>query len=328
MRVSSAGDRWVELQPAMSPLVVADRPPVELGPQETIGCACAMVPGEAVGQSLKGDRVRLFPQPPGRWRWIRKDELIFEPERRLPRSTVFHLSGPGVHRFFRTPTLRPINIPGSYPERPPEDARPVVVVCFDQPIAPAKLEPLLTCQWARPATPSELENDPQARAMALAAPVGQWVALALSSAAGTVLKLDAGATSREGPLSTQTPLRWPIFAGQEPLGPSFIEDFSSQVSPGEAWWVDFRRPLDASKLDAASIKVWPELRGQRLEVAGNRLWIRGHPSRRVYAVTLPSGLTDLDGSTLGHDTSLIIHALPAETVRRLCVTDFVGTRAV
>ena len=140
--------------------------------------------------------VKLSPQPPGRWRWLDTQTLIFEPEKRFPMASRFEVEIPAgtqsaagraieetTRWSFATPPPRVVNtfpVEGSHP------CEPVVFVGFDQQVEPESVLPHITATADRRqsppfsfrlATPEEIDGDAAVKSLADAAPPGTWLAV-------------------------------------------------------------------------------------------------------------------------------------------------------
>lgn len=80
-----------------SPLEVLHYSPegdVPIAPHLSIIFSQPMVPISSVEETSKYVPLRLFPHPPGKWRWLGNRTLVFEPERRFPMATKYSVTVP------------------------------------------------------------------------------------------------------------------------------------------------------------------------------------------------------------------------------------------
>ncbi|MEZ4225551.1 MAG: alpha-2-macroglobulin family protein [Polyangiaceae bacterium] len=278
----------------------------------------------------------IEPTPPGKFRWIGTQTLLFEAEgERLPMSSTFRVrvragtrapSGHTLsrdHEFtFDTPTLKIVD---QYPERwsGPTDLSPLVYAEFNQRIDPNKLLTSFSARVdrgrydVRLATADEIEKDEAVRGLAARAEKDRFIVLTptapLPKAAHVRMELAMGARSAEGPKPTEadqsidfrtygpfevTEARCGWYDGCPPLAP---------------WRIRFSNPIAAEAFEDSMITVDPPLDGMSIDVSGNTLSLRGRSRGRVtYTINIAAALKDGFEQTLSGKTSFQIHVDPAE----------------
>ena len=213
-------------QPDPGPLAVLRHSPegeVPLAHQVSVTFNQPMITVTSQDEASKTVPVGLSPQPEGNWRWIGTRTILFDPGSRLPMATEYTVTVPAGTKSatgeelaeatswsFETPPARVLDWAPS--PHAPVGLEPVLVLQFDQAVDAAALAPFLSLTGGsgkhllRPATPEEIEADPEARALVAAAQPDRVVALRatekLAKATGFTLTLAKGAPSAEGPLTT------------------------------------------------------------------------------------------------------------------------------
>jgi hypothetical protein len=169
--------------------------------------------------------VSLVPEPPGKWRWIGTQTVLFEPEERFPMATDYRVqvaggtaavSGAALEQAvgfeFRTPPLSlKAHLPNGWET---VDLDQKIFLEFDQRIDPQKLMPFVQLDTSsgvvemRPASAGEIEEDAELRrAVARAVPERTLVLVPtqpLRKHTSHRLRIRQHAPSAEGPKLTQT----------------------------------------------------------------------------------------------------------------------------
>ncbi len=291
--------------------------------------------------------VRLTPEPPGKWRWIGTQTLLFEPKERFPASTDYQVEVPAEARSvngatlgqskrwsFTTPRLELLR---SHPRWSGIELDPIVFLSFNQRINQEALLAHLSMRAGqqpvdfRMATADEIEEDRAVRRMSQDSEPGRWIAL---RASGDLPKdtpvevvLKAGATSAEGPNPTERDLE----SSFRTYGPMrFVElecHWRGPCPPLAPWAVEFSNQIDPSSFDKSMVTIEPELVGARFEVSGRRIRIRGaSKGRTTYKVRLDGPLKDEWGQVLEAPVDTKVDVVSAEPVlfgeqERLIVLD-------
>ncbi len=266
--------------------------------------------------------VTLDPKPPGKFRWIGTQTVLFESEgERMPMSSDFRVHIPAgtraqsghtlakSHDFsFSTPTLK---IADRYPERwgGPQDLTPLVFAEFNQRIDKQVLLKSFAAKVegrshaVRLATADEIEKDDAVRGLSQRAEPDRFIVLIpenpLPKNARINVELAAGARSAEGPVPTEKPLEIDF----RTYGPLTIQEvrcgWYEGCPPLAPWTIRFTNPIEADKFEDSMVRVDPPLEGMKLDVSGNRISIRGRSKgRTTYRVTVDARVSDSFEQTL------------------------------
>ena len=302
---------------APGPLQVLRHAPegdVELAPALSVTFNQPMVALSSAG-TPKDVPVKLSPETPGEWRWVGTQTLVFQPKTRLPMATEFRAevapitSATGgklekpVTWTFRTP---PPSLVSSFPSGDHVELKPVLFLQFDQSVDPAQVAKLASLGGngksisMRQATEAEVAADEAAFSARNSAVKGRWVALVPSEpllpGTGYTCTVPAGLSSLEGPRTTSSPLTF-SFTTYPAL---HVDNHAENPRPGSPLYFTFNNELDKKAFKPESVTVTPAIEKMRVMVQGNVLWVRGQTrARTTYKVTLPAGLTDRYGQTLG-----------------------------
>ncbi len=313
-------------QAAKQPLAIARFMPqgeVDIAPQVSITFNQPMIAVTSHADTLKaGIPVNLEPQPPGKWRWIGTQSLLFEPtQQRLPMATTYTLSVPagtrsasgqtlatGFSESFTTPTLK---LTAVHPQGV-STRQPVIVLAFDQRVDPQALLPHLSINVdkskhaLRLATAAELEADEGARALIEQAQPNTTVAIIpqeqLPHDRGVLVTLASGAKGTEGPNPTASELNH-TFRTYGPLRITrhycTYDARPEQCDPSDALQIELSNVIDAERFDPASIVVEPKIEDMQVVASGNYIHVRGYKQgRRTYRVTLPTSMRDIYDQSL------------------------------
>lgn len=277
--------------------------------------------------------VRLSPQSPGQWRWIGTRTALFEPDQRFPMATEYEAIVPAgslsalgdatLAEFRWTFATPPPALRRVTPTGGPLELLPVFVVEFDQAVDGKSALPSLSLDGPgspslRLATAAEVQADERARA-ALAGAARPEHAFAvvptapLPRASTFQLVAHKGLPSAEGPRSTTADERRSLTT----FSPLQIEEhrcsWGGKCPPQSAFSIRFNNPLDGDAFDPATLVVEPAIPNLRASVGGNWMTLDGRKQgRTTYTVTVPAGLTDSFGQTLGKDRKLTFDVGPAE----------------
>ena len=277
--------------------------------------------------------VTITPQPPGQWRWLGTKTVLFEPLARFPMATEYSVQVPAgaasatggslsaAHRFtFATPALKLL---GQHPTGGPQSLDPVVFLSFDQAIdrtalmASISLRTGATTVPVRLATEAEVQADPSVRSMAASTPPDRWIALVptapLPKDTQFTVRVAKGAPSAEGPRGTPTDQAFSF----RTYGPLRLTEhrcsWGDRCPPESDWSIGFSNALDAAAFDGAAWTVAPQVRA--LDVSASGAWVNIHSvkaGRTTYTVTVPGGLRDVYGQTLGRDTAVTFKVGPGD----------------
>ncbi|MBI2838611.1 MAG: Ig-like domain-containing protein [Acidobacteria bacterium] len=276
--------------------------------------------------------VQLTPTPPGKWRWVGAQTLLFEPDGRFPMATTYQVAVPAetksaagaslvapVTWAFSTP---PPQLVSKFPENGPVRRDPILFAAFDQKIEPSavlktiRVRAVAAHQPIRLARADEIAADPRIRQMSEGAGDGRWIAFRAESLLPVDSKVDVavgpGTPSAEGPRKTEKLQSW-TFRTYGPLrvaGKSC--GWNNQCPPFTPWEIRFTNPIDAKKFDASMVTVDPELPAMNVSVAGTSIYIRGRSKgRTTYRVKLSPAIVDELGNELGSAETVQFDVTPA-----------------
>lgn len=299
-------------------LRIAPRGAVEMAPHLSVTFNQPMVPIATVESLAERDvPVKLTPSPPGKWRWLGTDTLMFVPDVRFPMATEYRVEVPAgvkdanghslasaVQEVFKTP---PPRLMQSYPQSGPTELRPTVFLAFDQDVDPAQVAQLIHLSADKPAptlrlaTNQEAFENEQIAGMAETAGPRRWVALLptaeLQPGTTYTVEVPAGLKGLEGPLPTTQPQNF-SFGTYDPLRIDYKTD---KTVPGQVWSVRFNNPLIAEKFKPEWVQVEPELPGLKVQARSYGLMIAGRSRGRTdYRVHLAADIEDAYKQKLGH----------------------------
>ena len=323
---------------APAPLTVLRHAPdgeVPLAPHLSVTFSEPMIALTTQDAAAKTLPVTLTPAVPGQWRWLGTSTLIFEPATRFPMATSFSASipagtpsakGTGLKEavswtFATPPPMLIASGPGSRgSDAESQPVQPTLWMAFDQKMDPASVLPSLslTAGSVRPAlrlaTAAEIAGIPTLKGGAYAADrivaVVPVTPLPLDTLA--TLTLAAGTPSAEGPRTTVKAVSWRLRT-YGPLGIATSQCGWQVCRPSDALTITLTNALDPESFDPATVAVSPPIPGATIRMSGNTLWVSGETrARTAYTVTLPAGLKDVFGQTLGKDTAATFSVGAAE----------------
>jgi uncharacterized protein YfaS (alpha-2-macroglobulin family) len=311
-----------------------------LAPHLTITFNQPMVPLTTIaGTEVREPPVRLSPQPPGRWTWLDPRTLRFVPVERFPMATEYTVEipagtrsaagttlGAAVRASFATPAPRAL---GAHPALDPDtlrqryqrsyegfaplpasatDLQPIIVIVFDQDVAPERVlsAARLTADGRalplRLATDAEIAADTVADVLTRDQQPARWVAL--RPAAPLPRNADVRVVVMPGPLSTEGPRTADVaqelrFRTHGPLDIASHDCGGRDECPvGAPWTIRFTNPLDTAASEPR-LRIEPALPEMTLRMSGTELQILGQarPNTR-YRVTVEGGVVDRFGQTL------------------------------
>ena len=310
-------------RPPSGPLEVRRRAPegdVPLAPHLSVTFSQPMV-ALTSHEALQGQvlPVRVSPEPPGRWRWVGTQTLLFEPDGRFPMATDYRAEVPAGTRSatggvvaqpvawsFSTP---PAALVGKHPVDVPVRREALVFAAFDQKIDPdavlgtVRLTAGGTPRTVRRATDAEIDGDEAVKRLLQGATPGRWVAFRpespLPADSAVVVSIGPGMPSAEGPKKTTAAQSW----SYRTFGPLRVVShrcgWSKECPPLAPWQIELSNPVDAKAFRKEMVRVEPSLPGQKTDVYGNTLSVRGSSrGRTTYRVNLSSEIKDVFGQTL------------------------------
>jgi alpha-2-macroglobulin len=264
--------------------------------------------------------VSLVPEPPGKWRWIGTQTVLFEPEERFPMATDYRVTVPGgtaavsgasleqaTEFSFKTPPLSlKAHLPSGWST---VDLDQKVFLEFDQRIDPQKLIPFVELKGPngavelRSATPGEIGEDDELRRAVDRSEKDRILALVparpLEKHTNYSLRIRADAPSAEGPKVTQSEQGF----GFNTYGPMTLRNircgWGEDCPPLTPWYLEFSNPIDRKTFNVEQVKVSPAIEGFRASVSGSMLLVQGRTKgRTTYTVSIEGPLADKYGQTL------------------------------
>lgn len=310
---------------------------VPLAPHLSVTFSQPMVALTSVEEAAKSVPVTLSPEPPGQWRWVGAQTLLFEPEDRFPMATEYKVTVKAGTRSatggalaqaadfsFATP---PVKVLSATPFADVVGLEPTIVLRFDQDVDVGVLVPTLTLTSRKGAVPLRLATEQEiaddasaAAARDEAAETGhtrRWVALrpaqALTRDTAYTLVIPVGTASAEGPRRTTEEYS----AELRTYGPFVLKEsrcgYQDRCTPQTPFELRFSNPVDAKKLTRAQVEVSPEIPGMNLAAYGDRVYVYGEKAgETTYTVTIKPELTDGFGQTFGESKRLTFKVGPAD----------------
>ena len=284
--------------------------------------------------------VQLDPELPGTWKWLGTKTLTFEYDSeaidRLPMATEYTASIPAgtesatggmlaemVSWTFSTPPPKMLR---HLPSTSPQPLEPLFLVAFDQRIDPeAVLGTVQVMAGNQPvsirmATGDELKADKAASRLVERAGESRWLAFVaqepLPADSAIAVTLGPGTPSAEGSLVTTEAQSY----GFRTYAPLRIVDhgcswYGDECPPLTPFFIEFNNPIDPDAYDESMLRIEPALPGASVDVAGNRITIRGTTTgRTTYRVHVDGSIQDIFGQTLGKDATLAFKVGSAESV--------------
>lgn len=272
----------------------------------------------------KTSPVRLTPKVDGEWRWLSTDTIVFEPTRdRLPMATDYRvttLAGwtSALGRTLDEPITWTFSTPAPtvsdwYPRGDRLEPDVVQAVTFDQPVDADEVRRFIEVTVDDRAMPVRAPTEAELSKVAAEAWWQQNFRAPRAVAFKTVEPLPVHATikialkpgwrGREGPRRVEKPTRhtfktYPPFELQNAHC-----DWRRACPPLSPLSVTFTNPVDPASFDADRVSVEPEVEGREVVVEDRTITVKGlTQGRTTYRVTIPGGLTDVFGQTLGRDT--------------------------
>jgi hypothetical protein len=314
--------------PARVPLEVVRVEPtgdVPIAPELLVAFNQPMVALASHEASVASVPVTLTPQPPGKWRWLGTRTLAFTPIERLPMATDYTVTiargirsadgsvlGQGLTHRFRTPPpeLAAVSVA---PERERMRRVPVVVAQFDQAIDRDALVQQTDfcfrggCTDARSATAEEIAAEPSARDLWQATVADQLEPRAVAIAPVHALPYDSRITVRFGQVpSAEGPRRGAAIAAELVThGPLRVRRVrcgyeNGRCAPNDPWLIEFSNPIAEDSLDLAAFGVAPDAQRVGVSWGGAVVHLQVETRARTkYALTVPAGVRDVFGQTLG-----------------------------
>ena len=277
--------------------------------------------------------VTLTPTPPGKWRWIGTQTILFEPTGRFPMATSYRVDVAAGLRSatggtlaeaktftFGTPTPRLV---AHHPSGSSVELEPTFFLAFDQAmdsaatIAALRVVAGSTPISLRAATDDEIEADTAVRALVKKAEKGRFLALRakapLARGTSVTVTVPMGTASGEGPRRTEKDQAY-SFATFGPMHATQLHcDWMDACPPLHPLAIQFSNPIVAARFDKASVRVEPEIAGLKLVASGNRVTLTGRTKGRTkYKVTVLPGVPDVHGQATEIERSFVQEIASAE----------------
>lgn len=162
---SEAQPRPVGVDAPLEVLSYAPRGPVQLGSEVRVRFNRPPVPQPSA---------QLTPPVPGQWRWVGAQDLVFEPEGRLPMATEFEVSVQGAKPLrwsFATPAPQ---LSEHFPSGDQVGLQPVIYLEFNQRIDRQRVMDFVSLDGyaLRAASAEEIAADPEVRERVKAVSIG------------------------------------------------------------------------------------------------------------------------------------------------------------
>ena len=279
---------------------------------------------------------KLTPLPPGEWRWLGTQTVVFQPTKRFPMATDYQVEVPAgtksaagqvlaaaVRWSFSTPTPKLVqHLPSN--DGVPVGLEPLLYVELDQEIDKQAVlaSTRLTVDGdhavgLRLATDTEIETDKAARVLSARAEPKRWLAFRadarLTPAKSYTVHLGPGLPSAEGPKKTTTEQAFSFHT----YGPMALAGarcgWGAQCPPGMAWSITMTNPIDTKTFQKSMVTVEPQLPGMKISTSGQMITVQGKTKGRThYEVRVQGSIGDTFGQTMGKDADATIDVGPAE----------------
>jgi uncharacterized protein YfaS (alpha-2-macroglobulin family) len=308
---------------------------VALAPNLTVTFSQPMVAVTSQEEAAAYVPVKLTPQPPGKWRWLGTQTLMFQPEAeggRLPMATNYTVGIPGGTKSALGNTLSetktftfatpPLQLEKSYPESESQPRDALMFLEFDQRIDPARLLEHMLLQRANPgtrlrlATDEEISADTSIADLVKVATQGRWMVVravdsngatrdALPSNTQIEVIIPEGAPSAEG---TRTTVKDQAFIF-ETYGPLRVVDtqcgYEHRCAPSDDFRINLSNQPDLQAFQPTQVKIAPEIPDVKIIPFYSGISIRGAKrSNTTYTVTLDHAIKDVFNQTLTGDNAL------------------------
>ena len=302
---------------------------VEIAPFVSITFDQPMVPIATVGQlAAAAVPATIAPALAGHWQWIGTSTLRFDADSdladRLPMATDYTVTVPAgttsasggvladaVSWQFSTP---PVTVQYLGPTDGPLPLRPVFVATFDQLVDHAAVLATVHVtadgddRAVRLATADEIAADTNAQQIVDNAGDDRWLAFRavdpFPADADLQISIGPDTPSAEGPRLTADVASYDA-STYPPLEVRTVDcGYGGGCTPGVEFVITFSTPLDTAAFDPATITVEPAVPGVSIGAYSDIVVIGGATTAETdYTITLPAGLTDIFGQTLGEDVT-------------------------
>lgn len=272
--------------------------------------------------------VRLVPEPPGTWRWLNAQTILFESDDRFPMATEYtasiapdtraisggELTGP-ARWTFRTP---PPSLNTFWPRRHDLNLEPMFFLEFDQQIEPTAVLAHLSLQggdreWRlRLATEEEIAEQELLSELRARAIHGTSLIVRaedkLPTATAFRFLAGPGIPSAEGPLTSSVTDTFYVQTYQQLRFLSCGCWKRNECRPGGPWRFEFNNRLDESlEKHPELVTIEPPIGDMTLDVRGSLLSIRGaSEALTTYVITLDERIRDCFGQSLGDSVRIVL----------------------
>ncbi|MBK6693678.1 MAG: hypothetical protein IPG50_15940 [Myxococcales bacterium] len=319
---------------APGPLTISRRAPegeLDLAPSLSVSFSKPMVAITSHDELAKvAPPVTLLPEPPGKWRWLGTQTVVFDPAReRFPMSTDYKveikagtrstdgstLTRPEVWTF----TTPAVALRGHAPSGGSVELEPKIFAGFNQGIDPQSILAAMEVRAGKDRVPvtlltgEDVEANAQLRALAKrheskAGEPQRFIAFKpvrpLPKATHIEVRFPEGTPSAEGPKRTTRAQSF----GFSTYGPMALSNhhcsWNDVCPPLTPFILDFSNAIDTAAFDKNLVTVSPPLVGMKVDVSGSRLTVSGRSKGRTkYTVTVAAALKDRFGQSLERDAT-------------------------
>ena len=302
---------------------------VSRAPRLSISFTSPMIAASDPEKVERGDPlgIKIQPRPPGKWRWLGTQTLVFEPEAgEFPRATDYEVTVPAgvadiqgtklseaVMQKFTTARPRVVSLS---PAKSGVGLRPLVTVVFNQPVVPAAAASLIRLQQARRNVPLTLISAQEAESMeegvrerykderdgrVLFFRAGEE----LQPGSRYTLSVGPGVKSVEGALLSDKAQTADFFTFDKLYLSDRTPQKGKEESPFENFALEFNNRVDHQGFDPGWISVSPTPENLGIRAVGNSIYLRGEKKgKTTYQVTVSRDLTDEFGQKLGKELQL------------------------
>ncbi|MBK8169727.1 MAG: Ig-like domain-containing protein [Sandaracinaceae bacterium] len=288
-----------------------------------------MVPLEALSaQHVRVAPITISPQPPGRFRWLGTDTVVFEPDaRRMPNATTYTvalregatsaLAHHAREAFAFTFKTKPLELVASIPQdhAAAVSTEPTIALRFNQRVDGPTILAALRMRGAAAVQLRLVTAAPELNALKEKYPAieawddGYWIAVRpgapLARSSNYTLSLARGARSAEGPdLSTQSfDVMFQTYRALAVEECGCPYDDHNICDPRETPHIEFNNPLDLADVDPSSlVRVSPAIDGLRIRPVESGFALEGSlNAATTYTVTIAAAVKDKFNQSLDRD---------------------------
>ena len=292
--------------------------PVDLAPFLSVSFSQPLVPVTSHAELAKiAPPVKLVPQPPGEWRWLGTQTVVFQPTKRFPMSTDYQVEVPAGTKplvgeplaapekwTFSTPTLE---LKKHHPSGGRIDLEPIIFAEFDQNIDPKAVLARTRLNGNIPlrlATEAEIDAKKDVSILASKAEPNRWMAFRaegkLNPATDYEVEIGPGVPSLEGPKTTETAHKLSFRTYDRMKIDAVRCSYGGPCPPMSAITVQASNVIDTKKFDRSMVHVSPDIPAMKITTSGQHIVISGRTKGRTkYHVKIDGALADTYAQTLG-----------------------------